>query len=82
MYSEVFNLFNHNGFFTYRQFNNEKFHMMLALRWVFCTDLKTESDSSCKIYVISLLVFITVVESVYSAVRTDALYEADYVSSL
>jgi len=28
------------------------------------------------------LVFITVVESVYSAVRTDVLYKADYVSSL
>ena len=27
-------------------------------------------------------IFITVVESVYSAVRTDALYKADYVSSL
>jgi hypothetical protein len=26
------------------------------------------------------LVFITVVEGVYSAVRTDALYKADYVS--
>jgi hypothetical protein len=28
------------------------------------------------------LVFITVVESVYSAVRTDSLYEAYYVPSL
>jgi hypothetical protein len=28
------------------------------------------------------LVFITVVESVYSAVRTDSLYKADYVSPL
>jgi hypothetical protein len=28
------------------------------------------------------LVFITVVESVYSAVRTDSIYEADYFSSL
>jgi len=28
------------------------------------------------------LVFITVVESVYSAVRADSLYKADYVSSL
>jgi hypothetical protein len=28
------------------------------------------------------LAFITVVESVYSAVRTDPLYETDYVSSL
>ena len=28
------------------------------------------------------MVFITVVESVYCAVRTDSLYTADYVSSL
>jgi hypothetical protein len=28
------------------------------------------------------MVFITVVESVYSAVRTDAFYKADYVSFL
>ena len=27
------------------------------------------------------LVFITVVESVYSAVRTESIYEADYVES-
>jgi hypothetical protein len=40
---------------------------------VFCVDLRTDSD---------LLIFITVMESVYSAVRADSLYEADYVSSL
>jgi hypothetical protein len=28
------------------------------------------------------LVFITVLKSVYSAVRTDSFYKADYVSSL
>jgi len=28
------------------------------------------------------MVFITVVESVYSAVRSDSLHKADYVSSL
>jgi hypothetical protein len=28
------------------------------------------------------MVFITMVESVYSAVRTDSVYKADYVSSL
>jgi len=28
------------------------------------------------------MVFITVVQSVYSAVRTDSLYQAGYVSSL
>ena len=32
------------------------------------------------LYVINWLVFITVVESVYSEVRTDSLYKADYVS--
>ena len=34
------------------------------------------------LYIINWLVFITVVESVYCAVRTDSLYKADYVSSL
>jgi len=33
-------------------------------------------------HIINILVFITVVESVYCAVRTDSLYKADYVSSL
>ena len=32
--------------------------------------------------IINCLVFITVVEGVYCAVRTDPLYKADYVSSL
>jgi len=34
------------------------------------------------LYIINRLVFITEVESVYSAVRTESLYRADYVSSL
>jgi len=34
------------------------------------------------LYVINRLVFITAVESIYSAVRTDSIYEADYSSSL
>jgi hypothetical protein len=33
------------------------------------------------VYIINGLVFITVVESVYSVVRTDSLYKADYVPS-
>jgi hypothetical protein len=33
-------------------------------------------------YIINWLTFITVVENVYSAVRADSLYTADYVSSL
>ena len=54
--------------------------MALALPWVFCTDIRTDSDFA--LYTINWLVFITVVESVYCAVRTDSLYKADYVSSL
>jgi len=51
--------------------------MVLALRCVFCTDLGTDSDICITHH--NCLVFITVVESVYSAVRTDSLYKADYV---
>jgi hypothetical protein len=40
------------------------------------------TDSDLGLNVINCLVLITVVESVYSAVRTDSLYKADYVSSL
>ena len=50
--------------------------MVLALRWVFCTDLKRDSEFA--VYVINWLVFITVVESVYSPVRTDSLYSVSH----
>jgi hypothetical protein len=39
----------------------------------------SENTATFALYVINWLVFITVVESVYSAVRTDSLYKADYV---
>jgi len=38
-----------------------------------------EQTATFALYVINGWVFITVVESVYSAVRTDSLYKADYV---
>jgi len=60
------------------RFNIQKFYMMFAVRWVFCTALKTDSG----LWFLRHLVFMTVVESVYSAVRADSLYKADYVSSL
>ena len=52
--------------------------MVLALRVVFCVYLSTESD----FLIDTFSVCITVVESVYSAVRTDSLYKAGYVWSL
>jgi hypothetical protein len=59
----------------------QKFYMVLALLWVFCT--VSEQTATFALYVINWLVFITVVESVYSAVQTDSLYmyKADYASS-
>jgi hypothetical protein len=45
---------------------------------LFYTDLRTETFV---LYLINWLVFITVMESVYSAVRTDSLYKADYALS-
>ena len=66
--------------FRTTRFNIQKFYMALSLRWVFYTDLRT--DSNFCLYIINWPVFITVVESVYCAVRTDSLYKADYVSPL
>ena len=40
------NLLKPSGFFTYHQvYGIQKFYMVLALRLVFCTDLRTDSDS-------------------------------------
>jgi hypothetical protein len=54
--------------------------MVLAFRWVFVRI--SEQTATIALYSIKWLVFITVLESVYSAVRTGPLYKADYVSSL
>jgi hypothetical protein len=62
------------------RFNIQKFHMVLAVLWEFVRI--SEQTETFALYVINWLVFITVVESVYSAVRTYSLYKADYVSSL
>jgi hypothetical protein len=53
------------------RFKITKFYMVLALRWVFYADLRT--DSGFALYIINWLVFIAVVESVYSVVRTESL---------
>jgi len=47
-----------------------------------CDREKTEQTAAFVVYVITWLVILAVVESVYSAVRTDYLYKADYVWSL
>jgi hypothetical protein len=54
--------------------------MVLALHWVFVWI--SEQTANFALYIINWLAFIAVVESVYSAVRTGSLYNADYVSFL
>ena len=59
------------------RYNIQKFYIVLALRSVIYKDLRTDSNFRFLHHLLSG--FITVVESVYSAVRTDSLYKADYV---
>ena len=66
--------------FRANRFNIQKFYMALSLRWVFLRI--SEQTATFALYSINWLVFITVLGSVYCAVRTDSLYKADYVSSL
>jgi hypothetical protein len=51
---------------------------MVSLLSLFWTDLR--KTAAFVVHIIKWLVFITVVESVYSAVRTDSLYKSDYIS--
>jgi hypothetical protein len=50
--------------------------MVIAVR---CLERITEQTATFALYITNWLFFITAVESVYSAVRTDSLYIADYV---
>jgi len=61
-------------------------NFLLKISWfslcVECFLRISEQTATCALYIINWLIFITVVESVYSAVRTGSLYKADYVTSL
>jgi len=42
--SNTFNFLEPSGFLRTARFNIKKFYMVFALLWVFCTDLRTNSD--------------------------------------
>jgi hypothetical protein len=48
--------------------------------YVFCTDFRTNSKFA--LYHTNRLVFITQVDSVYCAVRTESLFKTDFISFL
>ena len=50
--------------------------------YVECFVRISEETATFALHIINWFVFITLVENVYCAVRTDSLYKADYVSSL
>jgi len=75
------NLLKPSGFFTYHHVQHSKNSTWSSL-CVECFVRTLEKTATFALNVINWLVFIAVVESVYSAVRTDSLYTADYVWSL
>ena len=67
-----------SGFFTYHQVQHSKIlhgacFALSVFLWI------SKQTSTIALYVINWLAFITVVESVYSAVRIDSSYKSDYV---
>ena len=62
------------------RFNFQNFYMALALRWVFCTDIRTDRDF--RFIHQWLFGFYNRVWKCLLRGRTDFLYKADYVSSL
>ena len=69
-----------SSFFTYHQGLTFKNSTWCSLCFE-CFVRISEQTATFALYIINWLVFITVVESVNCAVRTDSLYTADYVSS-
>ena len=77
---KFFNLLTPSGFFTYHQVEHSK--ILHGARFALSVLYGYQNRATFALYSINWLVFITMVESVYCAVRTDSLYKADYVSSL
>ena len=76
-----FNLLKPSGFFTYHQGLTFKNSTWCSL-CVECFVRISEQTATFVLYIINWLVFITVVESVYSTVRTESLNKAVCASSL
>jgi hypothetical protein len=54
--------------------------IIYGARFALCSVRISEQTATFSLYIIKWLVLLTAVESVYSAVRTDSLYKADYGS--
>ena len=77
----VLSPFKPSGFFLYHQFFTFKNSTWYSL-CVECFVQISEQTATFALYIINWLVYITMVESVYCALQTDSLYNADYISFL
>jgi hypothetical protein len=76
LHGKRFNLLKPSDFFTYHQVNMQ--NSTWCSLCVECFIRISERTATFALYIINCLVFITLGESVYSAVRTDSLYKANY----
>jgi len=75
--SSTFNLLKPSGFCTYHQVKHSE--ILHGARFALSVFVRIwEQTAAFALYIINWLVFITVVQSIYSAVRTDSLCKADY----
>jgi hypothetical protein len=72
----MFNLLQPSGNFTYHQASHSKIINGAHIAFI-CFVWISEQTATSALYSIKRLVFITEVESVYSAVRTESLYKTD-----
>jgi hypothetical protein len=70
------NILKPNGNFTYQQVQRSKILRGAHIAFM-CFTRISEQTAIFTLYIIKWLVFITEVESVYSAVRTESLYKTD-----
>jgi len=74
------NLLKPTVYVMHHQFNNQQMYVLPTL--FMCVVFIQELTATCATYSINLLVFITEMKSVYSAVRTEFLNKAVCTSSL
>jgi hypothetical protein len=75
------NLLKPSGHFTYHQAQHSTILHSAQIAFIYFVHI-SEQTATFTVNIRNSFVFVTEVESVYCAVRTESLYKADYVSSL
>jgi hypothetical protein len=75
-------LYPFKAYFTYHQVYTEKLYMVITLFYVLRMDLRTICNFYLTYTYIYIWFCITTLGNVYCAVRSESLYETDYISPL